>query len=248
MDSKNLSAGLANFALPGGGYGYTGLQIGDAKMATENTCATGLLDESGSTDGFQKEMEACVKEIVRSMRHSPRADNLLYRHAHFGSRFREAHGFKPLSLLNEADYDGCYKPGGCTTLYDSCDSVIRATRDYGENMMKQKYLCNGIIYMITDGLDYGSTLTMADVQKALAQAVSSEALESIITILVGVNADPGVQKGLEDFAAFCGFTQYVPISKANEKHLARLAEFISQSISSQSQALGSGGPSKSLTF
>ena len=45
-----------------------------------------------------------------------------------------------------------------------------------------------------------------------------------------------------------GFQQFVSIKKATEKELAKLGGFISKSISSQSQALGSGGVSQSLTF
>ena len=46
----------------------------------------------------------------------------------------------------------------------------------------------------------------------------------------------------------CGFTQYVAIADANATTIAKLGDFVSRSISSQSQALGTGGPSQSLTF
>lgn len=45
-----------------------------------------------------------------------------------------------------------------------------------------------------------------------------------------------------------GFTQYVEVDNATDAKLAKLADFVSRSVSSQSQALGSGGPSKALTF
>lgn len=246
MESQQLQS----FMIPGSGYGYTGAQI-DTLTSFENTLALGLLDESGSTNSYAKDMEAAVKEIVKSLRRSPRADNLIYRHCHFGTHFREHHGFMPLAQINESMYDGCYKPGGATSLYDSCDRVIRELMDYAEKQAAEKYMCNGVIYIITDGLDYGSTLRQSDVKKALSKAISTEALESLITILIGVNSDPSVQKGLQDFQQEVGFTRYVPIDQANEKSLAKLANFVSQSISSQSQALGTGGPSQqiqSLTF
>lgn len=245
--SGSASLGLQNFAIPGGNYGYSGAKI-ETLTSFENTLALGLLDESGSTGPFARQMELCVKEIIKSLRRSPRADNLIYRHCHFATGFREFHGFTPLAQLNEGMYDGCYVPGGQTTLYDSCDRVVAELLDYAVKQAAQKYLCNGIVYIITDGRDYGSVLTPTSVRKRLADAIASEALESLNTILIGVNPDPGIQADLEDFKNKVGFTQYVPLDKADEKSLAKLANFISQSIQAQSQALGTGGPSTSLTF
>src|SRR5438128_2007010 len=45
-----------------------------------------------------------------------------------------------------------------------------------------------------------------------------------------------------------GFTQYVEIGDADPKTFAKLAQFVSKSISAQSQSLGTGGPSQSLVF
>jgi len=69
-----------------------------------------------------------------------------------------------------------------------------------------------------------------------------------MTILIGVNEDPGIRRDLEEFQKHVGFSLFVPIENANEKNLARVANFVSQSVQSQSQALNSGGPSQSLTF
>ena len=239
------SESLQSFMLPGGGFGYTGVAVQEIQT-NELTIATGLLDESGSTHRFAKEMEKCIQTVVRSMRHSPRADNLSYRHCHFGTSFREHHGYKLLQDINEADYDGCYQSGGCTCLYDSLDNVFRASKDYGEQLMRGKRFANGIVYVLTDGCDNGSTLTMNDARDALAEVVSAECLESILTILIGVNDDTGIQQRLKDMAKAVGFTQYIPMKDATESQLAKLADFISHSISSQSQALGTGGPSQAL--
>lgn len=246
MNSENIQS----FAIPGTGFNYTGANI-NTLQSFENTIALGLLDESGSTTGFAKQMEAAVQEIIKSLRHSPRADNLIYRHCHFGTNFREVHGFLPLSQINEAMYDGCYRPGGQTTLYDSARRVILEMLDYGQQQAAQRYTCNGLIYILTDGQDYGSTYGVNNVKEALIQATSSEDLESLVTILIGVNDSPNIQKDLADFAQNAGFTRYVPMKDATEKSLAQLANFVSHSISSQSQALGTGGPSQqinSLTF
>lgn len=241
------SQALASFMVPGGGFGYTGAPV-ETLTSFENTIALGLLDESGSTHQFARPMELCVKEIIKSLRRSPRADNLIYRHCHFGTNFREVHGFTPLAQINPDQYDGCYQPGGATHLYDSTDRILKELRDYGQKQAAQKYLCNGIAYMLTDGCDYGSTLGQPDVKATLVGVNSDESLESLITILIGVNDSPSIQRDLEAYAKNVGFTQYIPMGKADEKTLAKLANFVSQSIQSQSQALGTGGPSQSLTF
>lgn len=244
------SQSMQSFALPGSGYGYTGTNIDDL-TSFENTIATGLLDESGSTRSFARQMELCVQEIIRSLRHCPAADKLIYRHCHFDTNFREVHGFKPLAECHEKDYDGIWAGGGQTALYNSCDNVLKATLDYAEKQAAKRYVVNGIVYIITDGVDYlagGNGLKQEDVKSALARCISSEALESLMTILIGVNDDPGIRRDLEAFQQNVGFTQFVPIEDANEKTLAKVANFISQSVQSQSQSLGSGGPSQSLTF
>ena len=53
---------------------------------------------------------------------------------------------------------------------------------------------------------------------------------------------------VEEFQKDVGFTQFIPIEKADEKTLAKLGNFISQSLISQSLSLGTGGPSQSLAF
>jgi uncharacterized protein YegL len=236
---------LQSFMIPGSGYGYTGAAV-RTLTSFENTIAMGLLDESGSTNSYAKPMEETVKNIIKSLRKNPRADNLIYRQSHFATNYREHHGFMPLGQINESQYDGCYKPGGATHLYDACDRSLREMIDYAEKQLEKKFLCNGILYIITDGCDYGSTLTQNDVKAALAKAISCEALESLVTILIGVNDDPTIQANLEQFQKNVGFTAYYAMKSADEASLAQLTNGISQSISSQSQALGTGGPSQQI--
>jgi len=65
---------------------------------------------------------------------------------------------------------------------------------------------------------------------------------------VGVGVDSGTSQELENFKNEVGFTQYIELKNADAKTLAKLAKFVSSSISSQSSALGTGGPSQSLNF
>ena len=108
---------------------------------------------------------------------------------------------------------------------------------------------HGIVFVITDGEDNASTLGVQHVRAALSRAVTSEAMESLVSVLIGVNVkDRRIGGYLQDFKNEAGFTQYVEIGSANAKTLAKLADFVSRSISAQSQALGTGGSSQTLGF
>ena len=126
------------------------------------------------------------------------------------------------------------------------ESVTR----YGKDLVDKDFDVNGIIVVITDGDDNASKMTANSLKDALDRAVQSESLESLVSILVGVNTDAntGLNAYLDNIAKTAGFTQYIAINKADAKTLAKLADFVSRSISSQSQALGTGGPSQSLSF
>jgi len=196
-------------------------------------------------------METALKAIVSACRTNPRADNMLLRVVMFDDAVVEVHGFKPLPDCAEADYDGVLgTSGGLTALFDASYTGVKSVTLYGEQLTKQDFDVNAAVFVVTDGGDNRSTTTEAMVKEALAEAVQSEALESITSVLVGLNAGygGGLDKLLADVKTNCGFSQYVAIADANAKTIAKLGDFVSRSISSQSQALGTGGPSQSLTF
>jgi len=242
------SAALQDYKNPTGHFGFSAAKI-DTLEATEYTLVTVVLDESGSTAAFAADMEKCLKEVVEACRKSPRADNLLLRLVAFGSRMREVHGFKLLEQCAPKDYDGVYQCAGMTALYDSSENAVQSALTYAKDLAKNDFQVNGIVIVITDGDDNASTFRTAEVKKALEQCVASESMESLVSILVGVNIqDPTMSSHLATFKQKAGFTQYVELANADAKTLAKLADFISRSVSSQSQALGTGGPSQSLTF
>ncbi len=75
----------------------------------------------------------------------------------------------------------------------------------------------------------------------------SENLESIKVILIGVGDSGRVQTYLDTLKNDAGLDQFVWVGNADAKALAKMADFVSRSISSSSQALGTGGASKNLT-
>jgi len=240
--------GMDDHNLQGSNYGFSAKRIEDLG-ATEYTLVGIAGDHSGSVDQFRQEIEDCIKEIIKACRQSPRADNLMLRLISFDTRLDEIHGFRPLSECDVDAYTGCVRPGGMTALYDAGCNVTDSITQYGKNLTENDFDVNAIVFVITDGMDNASTMTANEIKRSLQNAVQSEALESILSILVGVNVnDPSVSQWLKALHQNAGFTQYVELGDAKAATLAKLADFISRSISAQSQALGTGGPSQSLSF
>jgi len=236
--------------LPTGHFGYSAAALEDLG-ATEYTLVTIVQDVSGSVMGYKAEMEAALANVVKACAMSPRADNLLLRVLLFDDQLTEFHGFKMLEQCDPDDYDGCIPiNGGMTALFAASANAIEAEADYGRDLADNDFSVNGLVVIITDGDNNVSPKTCQGVKKALAAVSREEKLESMLSILVGVGTNdyPTLSTYLEDFRTEAGITQYVEIDEASPKKIAKLGEFISQSVSSQSQALGSGAPSQPISL
>jgi uncharacterized protein YegL len=234
--------------LPTGHYGYSATRLDDLGAA-EYTLVTIVTDVSPSVSQWITEMETALREIISACRRSPRADNLMVRLVTFSSSMDELHGFKLLEQCRLDDYRKILKVGSATALYDASENAISALASYGKQLTDADFAVNGIFFVITDGEDNASTLGVKHVRDALRKAVQDETMESLVSVLLGVNVrDRRIGAYLQDFKNEAGFTQYVEIDRADAKTLAKLAQFVSRSISAQSQALGTGGPSQTLGF
>jgi hypothetical protein len=231
----------------GSGYKFSATKIKELGAA-EYTLATIVMDASSSVEGFAPQLEQALKTIFKACDKSPRRDNLMLRLTQFSSRLEELHGFKLLGSINEKDYDNILHLGGCTALFDAVDESIQATSTYGKQLTSQDFLCNAIVVVVTDGENNtGNIMDAAVIQKTVVAARKAENLESLLLILVGVtNDDVTLNTYLQTVKDDGGFSQYISIGKASPGKIAKLAEFVSQSISSTSTALGSGAPSTPL--
>ncbi len=239
---------MQNLIIPGSNYGFSATKIADLGAA-EYTLVTIAADVSGSVSGFERDIERAIMEVVKACRHSPRADNLMLRLTTFDHRVKEIHGFKPLMGFDPNDYAGCLSIGGSTALFDATHNAVGGVRQYGKDLAANDFEANGIVFVMTDGLDNASHVKPAEVKKAFRSALRTEALESLVSILVGVDvSSANVSAGLKKLQTDVGFDRYIEIAKANASTLAKLADFVSRSISAQSQALGSGTASASLSF
>jgi len=208
------------------------------------------VDTTGSVMGFEDELLECLKVAVQACEKAPRSENLLVRVTLFNSMTGvvEIHGFRPLVDIDVNVHYTQLQCGGATPLFDSTLDQVAAIRTYGEDLFDQDFGVNAVLFIITDGDDNVSTSTpsmIADQIKAVAQ---SEKIESLQTVLIGVNMGNGsVKRLLEEFQKDAELTQFIDAGNASKGTFAHLAGFVSQSVSSTSQALGSGGPSQ-LTF
>ena len=231
----------------GSNYKFSATKI-DKLGAAQYTLATIVEDASGSVSGFAPSLEQAIKTIFKSMFKSPMKDNLMLRLTQFNDNLNELHGFKLLGSIQESDYDNILRIGGATALFDATDEAIQATTTYGKQLTTQNFLVNAIVVVVTDGQNNtGNIRDAAQIKKSIEEARKSENLESITLIVVGVtNDDVNLDVYLQDFKDKAGITQYVSLGRATPGRIAKLAQFVSQSISSTSAALRTGAPSQPI--
>jgi uncharacterized protein YegL len=218
----------------------------DQLGAAEYTLVTIKVDNSGSVRSFAQELQDTLKEVIKSCAKSPRADNLMIRVVRFDTRVEEFHGFKLLQDCNLGDYDNLLNPTGTTSLYDADLNAVGATSAYAEKLVDSDFKVNAVEFTLTDGEDVGSTFTAAKVKQAREDAARAEKLESANYILLGVNAG-FCANYLANYKTQAGFDQFEKTGVSADE-LAKLAQFVSKSISATSQSLGTGSKSQALTF
>jgi uncharacterized protein YegL len=227
-------------------FQFSGVDV-DNLTSSEYTLVTLAIDMSSSVSYYNTELRQCIKTIIETCKKSNRAENLMIRLTSFNSQIFEEHGFKTLSLINIDDYTQIRNPSGMTALYDACIDSIEATEQYGKTLTDQEFETNGVLYIITDGDDNRSQHSLSDVAERFKKLKYTESLESLQTFLIGVNVNESVFKNyLDDFKNTVGFDEFISIENANTDTLSKLANFISKSISLQSQSLGTGSVSNAL--
>jgi len=222
--------------------------------ATEYTVACLVVDKTGSVQEFRDLIAKMIGEIVMSLQQSPRANNLLLRVILFDTDIEEVHGFTLLGDLDIDKYDKVYpqRPWGRTALYEACCNAIESIVAYSEELFENGFEVNGYLGVITDGMDNESErkgITTVSVKEATTKAMQSEMLESLMSILVGVNlTEPMAADYLDKFQKEAELTQFTDAGSADAKTFSKIAGFISSSAVSQSQSIGSGAASQPLSI
>lgn len=239
-------------AIPGaGGFQFSGVKIDDLG-ATEYTLATMVVDISGSVSPFRTELLECIKAVVGACKKNPRAENILFRLLLFNSNLTEVHGFLNLGDIDPDQYDEL-QPDGMTALFDATYDAVGATVEYGKLLVEQDFDVNGVVFVVTDGMNNRGTMTPNEIKKKVDDCLSKEELLSLLTILIGLNDpnldwSPEIKVALETFEKDANLSQFVDVGDATPENLAKLGNFVSESISSSSNALAQGVPSQTLNF
>ena len=236
-----------------GHFGFTAVSMDDLE-SSGYTLASLVVDRSGSTQGFEQPMEAAVVASIEALRKMPTADSIMLRVLTIDNDCEEQHGFIPLADIDVARYVGAFSPRGMTSLFDGVINAAEAAACYGTQLLKDRFNANGILIVITDGCNnagrFCSDSDLPAVRDALTSTQRKECLESFTTVLIGVNLQSReVEAVLRKFHAEAGFSvPMIALKDADPKTIAKIGKFVTDSVSSTSQALGTGGPSQVPTF
>lgn len=237
-------------------FTFSGIEI-EKLTGGQYTLVNILFDQSGSVSEFKSDLEKTLKIVIDSCKKSPQAETLLARVVGFKSdyynnpTFDEIHGFTNLSNISDDQYVNRIRPDGCTPLYDAVGNALETIETYGKQLDTNDYAVNGICFVLTDGCENASKVykRASDIKNTLSRIRRDESLQSIQAILIGINDDDvSIKAFLDAFNKEVGFDSYISLGQVNANKLAKLAKWISQSISSQSQSLTSGGPSQPIDF
>jgi uncharacterized protein YegL len=111
------------------------------------------------------------------------------------------------------------------------------------------YGCNAVLFVITDGDENSSRIgTPKKILNRIEAIRKNEKIESIKVILIGIGDENYVKPYLNQFQKNAHIDQFLWIGEATSGKLAKMAGFVSQSISSTSKNLGTGAASQDITF
>lgn len=229
------------------GYSFTGKDVGKLG-ATEYTLVVIEIDASGSVAPFKTDLEKSLTQCIDACKKSPEVEKIIARTILFNHNLNELHGFIPLNDIDVMKYSNMIQPGGDTALHDATLDSVETVETYSKNLASMEFNCNAIIFIITDGQENASRIANTNkIKNKIISIKKSEILESVQTVLIGVG-DPDTEQYLKTFKDEVGIDQFIWIGEATPGKLAKLANFISKSVSSTSKNLGSGAPSAPITF
>lgn len=241
------SQDIESYQVPGSNFTFTAANP-EVLGHQNQTLVAIAVDESGSTHPFATDLNQALVTAVTACQKSPFRENLLIRTTAFSTYtpggVRELHGFTPLVGFDPKSYPQ-FRPDGGTPLFDASYEAIGAIVEYGKTLRQNEFFVNGIVFIITDGVNTNSVRTARSIAELKRSIGQREQLESLVTILIGINTGQ-CRSELEAFRQEAGFTHFVEVGQATPGNLAKFAQFVSQSVSSTSQAVNTGGPSQAI--
>lgn len=236
-------------------FGYSGAKLDHlaAVGGAEFTLVTIYSDVSSSVSPFKVEMEECLRKAIVELQEwaqkAGKENAIMLRWVTFASEVTEQHGFRLLSECDPGDYNlSC---SGSTHCYEAVTKGNGAMGDYAQRLAEADWMVNALSIATTDGAEYPGdrAFPLAGVKSSLDELkMSRENLESHVGILVGVNTrgNDAIKSYLAKFEVEAGWDHMRSIEDATADGLTDLTQLIVSSVSSQSQGVGSGGPSVQL--
>lgn len=237
-----------NRQIVGTSFEFSGAGM-DRLQETGYTVVTVAVDVTGSTIDFADDLLEMVKSAVGACKRNRVINKrILLRVITFSTQVgvRELHGFVPLDDIDMATDYPPFNPDGLTNLFDAVHAGVGAMVDYGADLIRNDYDCNGLFIVITDGANNQSQATTAMIKERITSLRRAESLESLMTIVIGINTRVYLQV-LEEFVAEAGLDIFIDAGNVTEEVLAKIAGFIESSSVETSTALGSGAPSKDIS-
>jgi len=223
-----------------GGFEFSAAPL-DELGASEYTLVGIVCDVSGSVSSWKQDLEKTLGTVLKACKQHPRAENLMLRTTTFNQDVDEIHGFVELVTMDDNAFHDALCCGGSTALREATLSGIEAVKAYGDALRDKRYNVNAALYIVTDGDDNASRGCPASQIKALIEEIrQQEKIESILTVLVGVGTNQRLLDLLNNFQQEAGIDAFIRMGDATPKNLAKLGQFISDSVSSQSKDLNSG--------
>ena len=233
-----------------GAFQFSGAKMETLEGSSEYTLVILAIDVSYSLIDFRDQLIKLAKSCIKAAQHDDNAERIMYRIVTFSTDVMEIQGFKP---VDEIDVDAItFDIYSSTALYDGTQDGIESVFGYGTALAKNDYSINAILFTFTDGMDNASKSASASSVKRGFDNIrrskdSADGIESINAILIGMNASQ-CKNYLEDFSVGGGFDQYIDAGDLDDATIKRIGNFVSKSVSSQSQAIGTGGPSQIASF
>lgn len=223
------------------GFQYSNIKV-EALTASEYTIAMLVTDLTGSVSGFYKELVEVSKTVLAACIKHPKSENLLLRSTVFNDdiNVKEIHGFLPVSTIDPATYDSFPLPASCTPLMDAHLEACESLLQFGNDLASNQFTANAVLFIVTDGGENSSrNRDMGKIKKIMASLRNGDPLESFTAILIGVD-DSSSKVVLKQYQMDSTIDEYKSIGDATPGNLAKVAQFISKSISTASVACGTG--------
>lgn len=250
LDAAALDSSDSMDTMGFGAFQFSGAKLERLEeLSAEYVIATIVLDVSGSVSPYIDEIQDMARAVVATAKKDPNRSKILLRVLTFGTHVEEIIGFKPVLDVDE-DSEINLSINGMTALYDGAQDALQATESYTKHLYNADFIINGLVIIITDGAENASRHATNSSLHAVATRLKNpgfEELESMAIIAVGVGSSMS-GTSLATFGKQLLADEAIDAKDFSEETIKRIGNFISESISSASQAVGSGGPSKIASF